>query len=569
MYTATVGTHLQQLRNAYPLGLNQKDERVEEDAPPTPQMNIIKSIIDTLISKIASTKVRPYFSPVNGDYTSLKVLKQLQIYFDDLYDRQDITRKMPEAFRDACIFDTGVIYVNPFTYSIECLAPWQVTVLDAEYHYGKLTKALISFDDYPVTLLPLYGVKLDYAGTKYVKLEFLFDTEEKRITMYAGNKEIKAVSFPGVIPIVFLHYTVPIKGAKTTSIVDDLYNIQISIDLLNARINDAGTVNPANLIMVPEGSGLDTETLNNRAGIIYRYRPVPQGSNPVQVVTPAFINEQYAKTLEYLIQKAYEMVGISLLSSQSVNPLGANASGAALQSMENIESTRFETQLNQVVRGYIELARILIDIIPDDQDILPKEANRSGYTWKDVRKQASLINIQYSAQTLLSKDPSKKYAQILQLSQVGMIKPSKLARFLDMPDLSEVYNLATAAQDAVDKVIQLALEEDYFDIPKFVSYELLEESITTMQNQLLGAYTSKNKEVVESLKKLQRLDDILQGIMMREGFIPVQEAAPPMVSEGGIAAPGMVEAPTAMDAMAGAMGKPPETINDKNQEGDV
>jgi hypothetical protein len=546
--------------------MNQVDLSVEEDALPTPQMNIIKSVIDTLVSKIASTKVRPYFTPVNGDYTTIKVLKQLQIYFDDLFDRQDIVKKVTSAFRDACIFDTGYLFINPFGYGTEAIRPWQVSVLDSEYHYGELTKALLYFYDFPDTLLKKqYGVA---AKSHYVNLELYFDTEERKLCLYADNVLVKESPYTGPVPLVFLQYCTPLKGLKTTSIVDDLYNIQLNIDLINARIKEAAELSPANMIFVPDGTNITVEMLNNRSGNVIKYKPLPGAGAPVDVAAPPFISSEYRETLEYNIQKAYEMAGISTLSAQSINPLGANASGAALQSMENIESTRFETQLNQVVRSYVDLAKLMIAMYPDDADILPEESNRSGYKWKDIKKQSSLINIQYSAQTMLSKDPATRFKQILQLSQVGIIPQSKIGRFLDQPDLNEVYSLATASQDAVDKVIQMAVENGIFEIPKFVSYALLEETITAMQNQLLGAVTPDSKGIPKALAALQTLDDQLQEIMVREGFTPVAPEGPIQVSEEGIGAAGAVEAPSSVDAVNN-FENAPGTENEKNQWGDV
>jgi hypothetical protein len=361
-----------------------------------------------------------------------------------------------------------------------------------------------------------------------------------------------------------LNYTSPIKGAKTTSITDDLYNIQWNINLINARIKEAAELSPANLMIVPGDNQINIQNLNNRAGQILQYRPIPVGGNPIEVVTPSFISPAYRDLLEYYIQKAYEMTGISTLSAQSINPLGANASGAALQSMENIESSRFETQLNQVVKGYVDLSKLMIAMMPEDADILPEEANRSGYTWKDVKKQANLIKIQYSAQTMLSKDPSKRLEQIMQLSQVGLIPPGQLGRFLEMPDLSEAFNIMTAAQDAVDKVIQLAIEDNIFEIPGYVSYDLLGKSITAMQNQLLGAYSKENTETLEYLNRVNQLDDMLQQVLLEQGVIQVPQNEM-QVSETGIGAPGMVEAPSTIDGM----GTPPETANEKNQWGDI
>jgi hypothetical protein len=527
-------------------------------------MSVIKSCIDTLVSKVASAKVRPYFTPIQGTYNTIKVLKQTQIFFDDLYERVDAVKKITLAFRDACIFDTGYIFVNPFDYSIMKINPWQATILDAEYHYGKLTKALITFEDVPKSILKIvYGI--DYHEHYATKLDLYIDTELKNIfcIIDGGANVVKTVNYNGPIPLVMFHYSSPVKGAKTTSIADDLYNIQWNINLLNARIKEAAQLSPANLIFVPDGSNINTHNLDNRAGQVIKYKPIPSVGQPVEVATPAPISPAYENLLEYYIQKAYEMTGISMLSAQSINPLGANASGAALQSMENIESTRFETQMNQVVRGYVDLAKLLIAMLPEDTDILPAEANRSGYTWKDVKKQANLINIQYSAQSMLSKDPSKRLEQIIQLSQVGLIPQGKIGRFLEMPDLSEVFNIMTAAQDAVDKVIQLAIENGIFEIPRYVSYDLLGKSVTAMQNQLLGAYTENNPETLDNLVRINRLDTMLQELLVQKGVIQLPQGDV-NVSQSGIAAQGIVEAPSSVDAnLLNNFDAPPETENDR------
>ena len=533
-------------------------------------MSVIKSCIDTLVSKVASAKVRPFFTPIaSPSYEVNKVLKQTQIFFDDLYDRVDAVKKITLAFRDACIFDTGYLFVNPFDFSIMKINPWQASILDAEYHYGRLTKALITFEDVPVTILKNIYKVTDWNDNYIKTLDIYIDTDEKKIYLFAlsGSKILKEISYDGPIPLVIIHYTTPVKGAKTTSITDDLYNIQWNINLLNARIKEAASLTPANLIFVPEGTNINTHNIDNRAGQVMKYKPIPGTNQPVDVVTPSFISPEYQKLLDYYIRQAYEMTGISMLSAQSINPLGANASGAALQSMENIESTRFETQLNQAIRAYVDLAKLLISMLPEDADILPVDANRSDYTWKDVKKQANLINIQYSAQTMLSKDPSERLKQILQLSQVGLIPQAKIGRFLEMPDITEAFNIMTAAQDAADKVIQLAIEKEQYEIPEYVSYDLLGKSITAMQNQLLGSLTESNiNEVTVSLQRVNVLDGMLQELLIQKGVIQVPQGEI-AVSETGIGAQGPVEAPSAVDAMN--MGPPPEAANDKNQYGEV
>ena len=92
-------------------------------------------------------------------------------------------------------------------------------------------------------------------------------------------------------------------------------------------------------------------------------------------MTPAFINEQYMKTVQILKEQAYELVGISQLSAQSSKPAGLN-SGIALTTMEDIESDRFETQLSQVIRAYVDITRVCINVFPASDNILPLDRMR-------------------------------------------------------------------------------------------------------------------------------------------------------------------------------------------------
>ena len=95
-----------------------------------------------------------------------------------------------------------------------------------------------------------------------------------------------------------------------------------------------------------------------------------------------------------------------------------------------------------------------------------------------------------------------------------------------------------------------------------------------MQNQFLGAYIKENPETTEALERINRLDDMLQEILITQGVIPVEQGDM-QISDAGIGAQGMVEAPSSVDAMGQPMqmpnnfGEPPKTANDKDHYGRV
>ena len=148
-YNYTPYATLTNIKNPSVVGFYEDNNEVESDTTPTPQVNVIKSCIDTLTSKIAQSKVRPFFNTQNGTFKDIQIVKQAQAFFDLYYDFQDVNRKISECFRNACIFDTGVIYINPESKEIINALPFQVFVRPAEKTYGKITRVFYEQVDYP------------------------------------------------------------------------------------------------------------------------------------------------------------------------------------------------------------------------------------------------------------------------------------------------------------------------------------------------------------------------------------------------------------------------------------
>ena len=140
------------------------------------------------------------------------------------------------------------------------------------------------------------------------------------------------------------------------------------------------------------------------------------------------------------------MVGISQLSAQSKKPTGLD-SGIALQTMENVESERFEEQLNQVIRCYVDIAKTCLRVFPKDETILPDASNRVDIKWRDIVEQEKKMQIQFSAADSLSKDPSTKLQQLQQLAAAGIIPPERIAQMIITPVLTPAYEAVEELTD--------------------------------------------------------------------------------------------------------------------------
>ena len=506
-YNNTPAGTLKGIRNPSIVGLYNIDESPENDTTLTPSINVIKSCIDTLTSKIAQSKVRPFFNCINGTFKDINVCKNAQQYFDQYFDIEEVNKKVSMAFRDACIFDHGVIYVDSETKSITKALPWQVFVRPAELTYNNVTRAYYCQNDYPVSMLPeKYRNKVLKANPdqEYVTYGIYYDTVDQCKAVYITELDfVEIEKYEGNrVPFIFLWYNNPIHGGSSVSVVDMLYGIQCEVNTLMSKVKDASQLSPALTFFLPDDATIKSTQLNNRVGNVITYKATSDMSgSPVTVATPNFIDSQYIELINNLKETAYEMVGISQLSAQSKKPSGLN-SGIALQTVEDVESERFEEQLNQVIRCYVEITKTCLRVFPKEETILPDTPNRLDVRWGDIVDEEKKMQIQFSAADSLSKDPSTKLQQLQQLAQVGVIPQERIAQFMELPDLEGGYSLSNNAINAVLSVIRDCIESDNYDVPDYIPIPMLKTEIINTQLSLRAANFIKNQEDIEKLNQL-------------------------------------------------------------------
>lgn len=463
--------------------------------------NIIYSTISTLVSKIASQKARPFVNTINGSFKDINNAKATQQFFDVYYDKENIATKISLAFQDACIFDTGALFLNPVTYKIEKVAPWRVFINPIEAQYNSVNQVVYRCEKYPLYLIDSYDGDSERDYVTYIRYWNVKDhkyVEYIQELRWYNESEYK----PDVIPFLFVHYETPEMGNSCCSIVDRIKGIQRKVDLLLIKMSEAIDSSTAMIYMIPENSDIKTSKFNNKTGQVVTYAPIPNGSGmPIEVLTPPIIDTQYRTLLEEFKKDAMEQIGVSQLSSMGKKPSGLD-SGTALSTMENIEADRFQTQVNQVVRLYSDLARLILKVFPGDADILPQDETRISIKWGDIVKSNDKMSIQFSSADSLSKDPETKYKLLKEMSADGFIPPSRISGLMQMPDLELGYSFAANNINAINTVIQNAIEDENYDIPEFISLESLKLEIT---NVCLMLSSADNKENAKAIKRLEKL----------------------------------------------------------------
>lgn len=479
--------------------------------------NVIRSCIDTLTSKIACQKVRPFFNSVNGSWKDFELCTQAQQFFDVLFDEYNVNDIVTLAFKDACIFERGTIFIS--NSGIERMLPWTVYTNPAEDSYNKNTELLWECNKYPKALLP-FDIKTSQDLVTYTRY---WNTKEKLFYVWIPEANYNSVeSYEKELPFVQIYYNKPLFGSSCSSVVDVLFGIQDQIDNLIKTCAIAVKRNMPKTYWVPEGTDVKAGSLNNEVGQVIPYRPIPGGSGvPIICDEQRIIDPQYRELIEKYKQDAYELVGISQLSATSQKPQGLN-SGIALSTMENIESDRFETQLNQVIRCYVDIAKKCINILDSEDLILPQEKTRAMLNWEDLIGAAKSFNIQFSAAESLSKDPSTKLQQLQSLAQAGIIPQSHIAKYLELPDIESAYNITTNSLNAVMSLIKETIEGDEVpEIPPYIPIPMLKEECLNMMLSLRGANYEQNKPDIDKLMLLY--NSVLE---MNQAMQPEEEVPP-------------------------------------------
>lgn len=498
--------------------------------------NVGKSCVDAITSKMSQANVRPFLNAVNGDYDARELVKEAQQHFDVWLDEHHAYPKSVMCFRDAAVFNMGVIGVDPFSQTISRIPPWEYYIDPAEYNIGQITRCMRLRRYYPIggviTFTDNKAIKQKFEQNPYQVADFTLYYDLYNGYMYqfwerdlvCEPTKLDYSTYGGLYrrPFVEMWYNRPMKAMSTPSLLDELYPIQRSIYEMLKRIDAATKKSGLQWVFVPRGSELKLSNFENGVNV-YQYTPGADGGIPT-IMNPDPISGQYFNWLESLIDKAYQTAGISQLSAQSKKPAGLD-SGKALETMEDIESDRFNTQLQQFSHFLVDLVRVCIDVFDGKDAILPAKIGRNKLKWGDLRKQRDLFSISFSAASALSKDPDRKIAQLKEMYSMGMIPLSRMAQLMEIPDLESEYNLITATATYCDRVIDQAVKKGIIDYLPIIDLNLLQERAVSKLNQLEAA--DDDDEYIENLIELLKKVSMDLSILNKAANPQAEQQAPP------------------------------------------
>jgi len=436
--------------------------------------NVVQSAADTVTAKMAKNKPRPMFLTSGGDYRAQRKARKLNQYCDGLFYENRTRRLGPVIFRDAAILGDGIVKVFEKNGRVkhERVMATELWVDELEAFYGEPRQMhQVRNVDRRVLAASFKSKKADIFRASLAN--------QSTPTWQQSTSDLVTVRESWHLPsgpdakdgrhVITIHDTVLLDeswdkpyfpfarfrwcprlwGFWSQGLAEEIQSIQLEINKLLWVLQRSYHLAGSFKILMDKGSKIVTEHLNNDIGAVIKY----SGSPPQYVVPPVVPVEIY-QHLANLIQRAFEIAGISMLSAVSKKPAGLN-SGKALREYNDIESDRFMTIGQAYEEFHLDLARLSIavarDIAKENGGDLEVSAPGNRYVtrvkWEDVDLEEDQYVMQAFPVSSLPHEPAGRMQTVTEMVQAGWLTQRQGKRLLEFPDLEAVEGLQSAAED--------------------------------------------------------------------------------------------------------------------------
>lgn len=474
-------------------------------------LNIVQSMVDTVVSKITKNKPRPDFLTDGGDWSVQQRAKKLSKYVDGQFYATDFYSKRALAIQDSCIFGTGALQIFRDEKEIKAERVFidELTVDENEALYGEV-KTLYRTKHIHVDVLkamfPDKAAQIEIAaspeesewatGSAKTRTQMLKVVESWKLPSKKGAKDGKhAIVLSNVelfsepynrmrFPFVFWRWGVRPIGFWGQGVAEQLTGIQLEINKILRTIQVSMHLVSVPKIFIEASAKIVESHLNNKIGGIIKYVGQPPIEGKLGTIPPELFNH-----LDRLYTRAFEVVGISQLSAMAAKPQGLN-SGKALREYNDIESERFmsvaqrdEAAVIEAAKHYIELGKEIYEEYGDFKVRTKGAKHMERLNWEDVALEEDQYLMQCFPVSALSKTPAGRLQDVQELMAAQLIGKEDGMKLLDFPDLQQFYNFNNAGLEDIERAIELMIDKGQYETPE--PYQNLQLGIQKMQQAYL------------------------------------------------------------------------------------
>lgn len=456
-------------------------------------LNVLQSMVDTVVSRIGKRRSMPVIGCSDAVYSEKLYARRASRVLRMKMGSPLIEREMPMMLRDGVVRGDG------------CIARVRV---GGDVHIERFPRSELVFDDGESR----NGTTSTLARVKLVDRDWLaatFPSEAARVrkmspaprdvfapydydapidgdqvelvygwrlpSFYgAGDGRHVVAIRDGGKPLVEREWKItrfPISRTQWTPAMRGFYGIGLIQQLAGSqnKVNDLWTDHQEALywgsalkIFLQRGSNVDKHHMRARHPAIVEYdgkEPIYEAPNPAST--------QAMDSLRWLIQQMYEISGISQAAAASKNTLGPNASGKALDTMDDIQSDRFSDLELRYTMGRVDAGTMVLDgarELAEDEDI--DKSDLAPWIREIDWKRFDLDNGRYHlAPEPINFIPDARSGKLDTLSDLSKIpglfsNPMIMASLFDEPDIAAANRHLIGPYRMLERVMEMLGDED-------------------------------------------------------------------------------------------------------------
>ncbi len=457
--------------------------------------NVCKMSVDTLVSKIATVRPLPQVATNRGSFKDKRRGRKLRQFLQGEFHRQRLHEKIgPRIIRDALVSRGGAVHVcmdretkKPI---VERVHVWTLFCDDWDAEFGEpmsfyrlrtmdrarairmfargSAKKRDALKDASVFSSSVSRLRDEQRASVVERVELVeawhrcpnhedLPKDHDCVGRYAliceGCTLVEGDWPHSYFPFAVLSYDQPNVGFWGSGVVQSAEGYQDNINEANAKANEAYALT-SKMIIIRDGSGVTDMQIQDGIRVV-QCRPGPY--EPI-VQDIDLVNEHIRLRPTELKQSCLNDLGISTMAAQSQKPAGAD-SGAALQTLDDIESQRHIVFGRAWESWTMDVARLLIDAVKDIAEefgdyetSVPMKGTYLKLKWSEVKVDGFQLEMQPIGQLFHSITGRIDRAQ--KMFEAGLIDGYTLMRVFEEFDLQSEMDLETVDRILVDEMLE-------------------------------------------------------------------------------------------------------------------
>lgn len=451
-----------------------------------PTANVCYSCTDTLVSRLSQDRPKPTFLTDNGHYKERRMAKEANAFIQGELYRTKSYDKVDQMTKLSCMLGDGFLKVFPKDEKV-CVEQTLAIELHVDYndaYYGnpreliqdKLVDRSVFMDLFPdkmdmIEAAAHGNVDNTPRSTETVADQFII-AEGWHLPSGLGAKDGRhvIVCSAGLIldedydkegfPFVKLGYNPNPVGWFSQGLIEILMPTQMEIYRNLIIASQSLELMGIPRVLIDEMSKILETSFNNRIGSIIKYR-----NNAPQFVNAQANHPEMYQWIQWLIQNAYQMSGISAMSAGGQKPQGLN-SGEAIRSFDQIQEDRFAALARRRQNVFPDLSYLMIDCAKDIVEetgsyttVFPGKDGTREVDFKSIGMLKDTYVIQCFEESSLPKDPAGRQAKLSEMRADGEISQLEFRRLSNFPDLEQSDQLAFALEERILSNLDAIIDE--------------------------------------------------------------------------------------------------------------